>query len=215
MCTAIDDKIIFDNLLDKHDYWKFIRITTWIKRYITNCKSKTKLSGPLATEETNESIKFIIKKVQKRWLTSEKFLTDQQTLNLQENTNGILECKDEIADDYLIYLPRSSSLSRKIVQEAHKKTLHGGPTLTIAEVRTKYWIPKLHQFAKQVIRHCYGCKKHHLKAYSVCQQGQLPTDRSVGERASEVNGTNFTGPTYYKTKKSKKTKITSFCSPAV
>ena len=66
MCTAIDDKTIFDNLLDKHDYWKFIRITTQVKRFITNSKSKTKLSGPLATEETNESIKFIIKRVQKQ-----------------------------------------------------------------------------------------------------------------------------------------------------
>ena len=28
MCTAIVDKTIFDNLLDKHDYRKFIRITT-------------------------------------------------------------------------------------------------------------------------------------------------------------------------------------------
>ena len=50
MCTAIDDKSIFDNLLDKHDYWKFIRIITWVKRFITNCEGKTKLSGSLATE---------------------------------------------------------------------------------------------------------------------------------------------------------------------
>ena len=40
MCTAIDDKSIFDNLLDKHDYWKFIRITTWVKQFITNCEGK-------------------------------------------------------------------------------------------------------------------------------------------------------------------------------
>lgn len=41
MYTAIDDKSIFDNLLDKHDYLKFIRITTWVKRFITNCEGKT------------------------------------------------------------------------------------------------------------------------------------------------------------------------------
>ena len=62
MCTAIDDKIIFDNLLDKHDYWKFIRITTWIKRYIINCKGKTKLSGPLATEEPTKVSNLLSKK---------------------------------------------------------------------------------------------------------------------------------------------------------
>ena len=53
MCTAIDDKTIFDNLLDKHDYWKFIRITTWVKQLITNFKDKSKIFGPLATEETS------------------------------------------------------------------------------------------------------------------------------------------------------------------
>ena len=66
MCKAIDDKTIFDNLLDKHDYWKFIRITTWVKRFITNCKGKTKSPGLLATGETNESIKFIIKEYRNR-----------------------------------------------------------------------------------------------------------------------------------------------------
>ena len=136
MYTVIDDKTIFDNLLDKHDYWRFIRITTWVKRFITKCKGKTKLSGPLAIEETNKSIKIIIKRIQKQCSTREKFLTE--TLNLQENTDGILECRGRMIGDYPIHLPRSSSLSEKIVQEAHKKTLHGGPKLTIAEVRTKY-----------------------------------------------------------------------------
>ena len=54
MYTVIDDKTIFDNLLDKHEFWKFIRIIAWVKRFITNFKGKTKLSGPLATEETNK-----------------------------------------------------------------------------------------------------------------------------------------------------------------
>lgn len=103
-------------------------------------------------------------------------------------------------------MTRSLSLSRKIVQEAQKKTLHGEPTLTIVEARTKYWIPKLRRLAKRVIRHCNGCEKHNSKAYSVRQQGQLPTDRAVGERAFEVTGTVFGGPIFYKTKKSQENK---------
>ena len=144
-------------------------------------------------------------------------MTDQQTLNFQENTNDILECRDRIADDYPIYLPRSSSLSKKIAQKAHKKTLHGGPTLAISEVTTKYWIPKLRQLAKRVIRHFYGCKKHHLKAYSVRQQGQLPTDKTVGERAFELKSLVLISlnPFTTKQRKVKKTRVISFSSPAV
>ena len=40
MYTVIDDKTIFDNLLDKHEFWEFICITTWVKRFITNFKGK-------------------------------------------------------------------------------------------------------------------------------------------------------------------------------
>ena len=157
-----------------------------------------RIKGPLTTEETNESVKFIIKRVQQRFITSENFITDQQSLNLQENSEGILVCHGRIAGDYPVYIPASTTLSEKIVQEAHQKTLHGGPTLTIAEVRSKYWIPRLRQLTKRVIRNCYGCKKHHLKAYSQPQKGQLPTDRFVGERAFDVIGTDFAGPIYYR-----------------
>ena len=48
--------------------------------------------------------------------------------------------------------------------------------------------------------------RNNLKAYSVRQQGQLPTDRAVSERAFEVIGTDFGGPIYYKTKKSEENK---------
>ena len=135
-------------------------------------------------------------------------MTDQQTLNLQENTNGILECKDQIADDYLIYLPRSSSLSGKIVQEAHKKTLHGGPTLTKAEVRTKYWIPNLRQLAKRVIRHCYGCKKYANK------DSFRKTELFVKEHLKSPAPISL-DPFTIKQRKAKKTRVKSFCSPAV
>ena len=61
--------------------------------------------------------------------------------------------------------------------------------------------------AKRVKRHCNnGCKKHNLKSYSVRQQGQLPTDGAVSERAFEIIGTDFGGPIYYKTKKSQENK---------
>ena len=69
--------------------------------------------------------------------------------------------------------------------------------------------------SKRVIRQRYGCKKYHLKAYPVRQQGQLPTDRTVGERAFEVIGTDFLDPITIKQRKAKETRITSSFSPAL
>ena len=45
----------WDNLLERKSYWKTLRITSWILRFMNNCKDKAKNEkgtiGPLQTEE--------------------------------------------------------------------------------------------------------------------------------------------------------------------
>ena len=53
------------------------------------------------------------------------------------------ECRGRIQGDYPIYIPKDSLLAKKIVQEAHIRTLHGGVSLTMGEAIKNYWIPKL------------------------------------------------------------------------
>ena len=59
-------------------------------------------------------------------------------------------CKGRIQGDFPIYLPSTSILSEKIIQECHKLTLHRGVTTTMAKVRDKFWIPKSRQITKSV-----------------------------------------------------------------
>ena len=51
MTATIEKSDTFDNLLEKHELFKLLRITAWIKRFLNNCQ-KTKGSGPLKTDET-------------------------------------------------------------------------------------------------------------------------------------------------------------------
>ena len=44
MMTTIEKSDTFDKLLEKHELYKFFRLTAWIKRFVNNCQ-KTKRSG--------------------------------------------------------------------------------------------------------------------------------------------------------------------------
>ena len=44
----------WDALLERSTYWRTMRVTAWVLRFIRNCKARSKskkMSGPLVTEE--------------------------------------------------------------------------------------------------------------------------------------------------------------------
>ena len=38
MMTTIEKSDTFDKLLEKHELYKFFRLTAWIKRFVNNCQ---------------------------------------------------------------------------------------------------------------------------------------------------------------------------------
>ena len=201
--VAVDVRDDFDEVLEKHAFWRVIRISAWVTRFVQNCRSKksNRVSGPLTTAETEKQVKWWIKREQERYTVTEKFLEDQQRLNLQKNDEGIYLCRGRIQGHYPVYLPPRVSLSEKIVQDAHLLTLHGGVGSTMAHVRQEYWIPRLRQLAKTVINHCYGCKKLHATRFHNPPPGNLPVDRTEGSYPFQVVGVDYAGPIAYKVSK--------------
>ena len=43
-----------------------------------------------------------------------------------------------IQGEYPIFVPRESKLVERLTEEAHIQTIHGGVTLTMAKVKSKY-----------------------------------------------------------------------------
>ena len=66
---------------------------------------------------------------------------------------------ERIQGQYPLCIPRRLSLAEKIVHGTYKKTMHEGVISTMAAVRENYWITKLQQLIKRVIRNCFGCKR--------------------------------------------------------
>ena len=91
-------------------------------------------------------------------------------------------------------------MSEKLVAHAHSKTLHGGVNYTMAEVRERFWIPKLRQLTKRVIDKCYECKRFRAVSCPAPAVGDPPLERKSGSRQFQVIGIDFAGPLIYKKK---------------
>ena len=194
----VEDKM--RELLNKFSLWKVIRITCWMRRFIKNCRAKSdeSLKGPLSTNETEEANIVWIKRTQAAFENTERFHEDKERLNLQRDYRGIYVCMGRIEGEYPIYLPSKNVFSEKVVQNAHMRTLHGGAGFTITEVRRNFWIPRLRQIAKAVIYRCHGCKRFTTKAFHRPRPGNLPPDRTQGNKPFQVVGVDFAGPFIYK-----------------
>ena len=127
-------------------------------------------------------------------------------LNLQPNQEGLLECWSRIQGEYPVYIPETSILGLRLVEEAHKETMHGGVGLTMARVRARYWIPKLRQLTKKVRKSCHGCKKFQASAYAAPPPGNLPTTRTQGTNPYQVIGVDYAGPIRYRVSKQREGK---------
>ena len=98
--------------------------------------------------------------------------------------------------------------------DKHVLSLHGGVGLKMSLVGQQYWVPRLRQLTKRVIRGCYGCKKFQVTVFSNPPAGKPPTDRTEGLAPFQVVGLDFAGPIGYKlmTKKEGKAYILLFAS---
>lgn len=125
-----------DQLIQKWNLWKTIRIGSWVARFLRNCgiKCQQRTTGPITTGEANGQTEFWIRNTQVGCQDSTKFQEDQLRLNLQKNEDGIYECRGCIQSDDPIYLPDEALFSKKLVMHLHTQTLHGGVQLTMAKV---------------------------------------------------------------------------------
>ena len=198
--AAVEINDEFEELLSKHCFWSAVRIMAWIRRFLTNCKLKklVRVTGPLTTKDIHQQVEWWIKRVQYSSSGTDEFQEDKLRLNLQLNSAGLYECRGRIQGEFPLYLPPAARLSKKIVEDAHIVTLHGGVGLTMTLVRRDYWIPRLRQLTKKVINNCFGCKKFRTTAFHSPPPAKLPTDRTIGSTPFQVIGVDYAGPMEYK-----------------
>lgn len=118
--------------------------------------------------------------------------------------NGILSVGGRISKAKLafnakhpIILPKRHYFNDLIINQAHKYTLHGGPTL-MSTFLSNYWIFGRAAQIKKIISWCVVCFPHRCKP-SEQIMADLPINRVTQHRAFLHSGVDFAGPIITKT----------------
>ena len=199
LSIAIPKHDALDQVLSNHALTRALRIGTWVWRFIHNCRvqARNRMTGPISTEEIQHQELWWTNQAQQSAQQQPNFQADKLQLNLQYNSQQVLECRGRIMGEYPIYLPDDHPFTAKLVFNAHLSTLHGGVGLTMAKVREKYWVPRLRRLVKKLRGSCHGCKRFRARAYQAPPPGNLPKTRTEGSRPFQVIGVDFTGPIRY------------------
>ena len=166
----------------------------WVSRFLFNIQNpKLRSKGPLTTHEIDQQNSFWIKQAEGKCDLQQDWLR----LNLQLNAENVLECRGRIQGQYPVYLPDTHPFTVKMVENAHERTLHEGVGMTMACVREHYWVPRLRQLTRKVIKRCFGCRRFQVKAIVQPPPGLLPLDRTDRTRPFQTIGVDFAGPIKY------------------
>ena len=113
---------------------------------------------------------------------------------------------------YQIVLPYNSHLSRLIVRDAHERGLHANVRLVCGIVRDQFWIIRLKNLVKFIIRKCVLCQKHKKESRNQLM-GELPSFRMEENLPFVYVGIDYCGPFQIisKTGRGRKTILKSYC----
>lgn len=106
-----------------------------------------------------------------------------------------------------ILLPSNHAVSTLIVKEAHENCIHGGPRLTEAVLREKFWLINSQCNIKKVINHCQQCVV--CRGRTLTQKmADLPAVRVTKTTRAFINCmVDYAGPIQIKTSTLKAAKI--------
>ncbi|KAG1683753.1 Zinc finger SWIM domain-containing protein 3 [Nymphon striatum] len=188
-----------------------LRVTAYVLRWTSKIKLPTG-SRTLTTIERNVCVPSVDKLERARiywikYVQNFKFEEDLQNLRKSKKCKlshlgpvidscGLLRSvgrTHRVHSSNPIILPPNSELTRLIVLDYHERLFHAGVTLTLAEIRSKYWIIRGRQTIKRTINQCLVCKRHKVLPYLQLPSA-LPEWRLAERPPFSASGIDFCGP---------------------
>ena len=126
--------------------------------------------------------------------------------NLIIDTEGLIRCQTRlpkanvnVIESAPLLIPTRSYFARLIIQESHERVFHNGIAQTLCRIRSKYWIPRLRQLVKGILRRCVICKRLEGKTYQSPPVPPLPNFRVSDSPPFSDAGLDFIGPLFIRT----------------
>ncbi|XP_020296240.1 uncharacterized protein LOC109861138 [Pseudomyrmex gracilis] len=212
---------IWNLILRYSSFSQLLRITVLCKRVILRLKRvpKTSFKYAINPDEILEAQKFWIQRTQQNYFAREiKLLLTKADLPKSNplnclcpiiNEQGLLRVRGRLENSTLeqtakhpYIIPRQSALSTLIIQDAHKRTLHGSTQDTLSFIRNTYWILGGRAPVRSYILKCVKCARYRrTQAQQI--MGQLPASRVNPSRAFLHSGVDYAGPYNLKSWKGK------------
>ncbi|XP_015122549.1 uncharacterized protein LOC107044981 [Diachasma alloeum] len=160
---------------------RLLAVTATINRAIDRFRRLPTPPGPiLSTRELNEARLFWVKITQNQYFVSAlRVLQRNQQLPRGHQLAKLTPTLDELnimrlggrlknsdlhpEETHPIILPRQSRFTTLMIEEAHRRTLHGGTQLTLAYTRQRYWILGGRGTVRAYILRCAICTRHRGK----------------------------------------------------
>lgn len=198
---------------------KLVCVVAWVRRFVNNMKASlnkredAKRAGKLEVRELNEAEIELVKSAQDKLKKQGNFEQLVSELGIVKH-GEILRCEGRLVNSDLEFdarrpfiLPRKHHLTELIVRDCHERVHHSGVRATLAQLRSKYWVPKGRQEVKRVLSECVTCKKLKGKPYSSPPIAALPEFRVREAPPFSRVGVDFAGPLYVKSKMGEMEKV--------
>ncbi|ETN78036.1 hypothetical protein NECAME_02995 [Necator americanus] len=121
----------------------------------------------------------------------------ENTLRLFKDSEGIWRSKGRVGNSGLdndaknpAFITPKTALPDLIIKEAHG-TFHRGVEHTIATVRLQYWIPKLKQQVRHIVKNCVKCRRFNGLPYAYPATDDLPDRRVIRSHPFQHIGLDF------------------------
>ena len=196
---------------------RLVRVTAWVRRFVKNARARVtqvkRSTGRLGVEELKCAEVEWLKSVQNDLRKQHNFKQLVRELGIKAEKD-VLRCEGRLVNSDLesearkpVILPRKHKFTRLVVEECHQRVHHSGVRATLAELRSRFWVPRGRQVVKGILGECVTCRKLTGKPYNAPPTAALPDFRVKEAPPFSRVGVDFAGPLYVKEKSGQMGKV--------
>lgn len=189
---------------------QLIRVTAYCIRFTRNARSSDRTSGPLRHDELHAAQVVWIRDAQQTHFAAELQCLRQQrpidrssvlrSLNPVLHADDLMHVGGRLVNALVmpeqartpIIIPRRCRLAELLVDDAHQRTLHGGPSLMLAKLRRQFWIIDGPRHVRQFVRKCNRCFRF-TSTLGQQMMGALPAARITPSRPFSHTAMDYSG----------------------
>ncbi|UYV74075.1 hypothetical protein LAZ67_11002039 [Cordylochernes scorpioides] len=149
-----------------------------IQLFINNLRSSTKVKGELSVKEIDEAELAFLKLVQAECFPSHSIpgLKICEVEGILRGKTKLIYSSDEFGFRLPVLLNGTHPLIEQMICDSHAENCQAGVQFLMNKLQEKYWIVKVRQTIKKIVRRCVTCRRFSAKPV-VVEDAPLPATR--------------------------------------